>query len=170
MFRWPQSGHRMIEEAREKEVHSKGSEAVSFIPLFTPRSRHQTLHRCSYASTEGSVWAFEVVSLPGGLRKPPDLDECMPGVEKTYLFSNEADVVRAASRHLVDPINMLLPVHDTCGSEATHNNSRLDMRWTGCWSRQNLDECCVPLICMWSSVGASSSSPLLICFSLVTAN
>lgn len=33
----------------------------------------------------------------------------MPGVEKTYFLSNEADVARASAQHLVYPINMLLP-------------------------------------------------------------
>lgn len=31
------------------------------------------------------------------------LDEYMPGIEKTYLLANEADVVRASGQHLIYP-------------------------------------------------------------------
>lgn len=70
------------------------------------------------------------------------LDEYMPGIEKTYLLANEADVVRASGQHLIYPINMLLPelfpgiateLKIICNSEISENQeSRFDMRWLLC--------------------------------------
>lgn len=68
------------------------------------------------------------------------LRDFMPGIEKTYLLANEADVVRASGQHLVYPINMLLPelfpgisLKIICNSEVSENQeSRFDMRWLSC--------------------------------------
>ena len=70
------------------------------------------------------------------------LDEYLPGIEKTYLLANEADVVRASGQHLIYPINMLLPelfpgiateLKIICNSEVSENQeSRFDMRWLLC--------------------------------------
>ena len=74
------------------------------------------------------------------------LDEYMPGIEKTYLLANEADVVRASGQHLIYPINMLLPelfpgiateLKIICNSEISENQeSRFDMRWLLCRRRK----------------------------------
>lgn len=71
------------------------------------------------------------------LAKVNNIDEYMPGVEKTYLLANEADVVRASAQHLVYPINILLPelfpginLRIVCNSEISETKeSRFDMRW-----------------------------------------
>lgn len=85
----------------------------------------------------------ELVELAdNALRSAIQLDEYMPGIEKTYLLANEADVVRASGQHLVYPINMLLPelfpgiateLKIICNSEVSENQeSRFDMRWLLC--------------------------------------
>ena len=76
------------------------------------------------------------------LRGAIQLGEYMPGIEKTYLLANEADVVRASGQHLVYPINMLLPelfpgiateLKIIRNSEVSENQeSRFDMRWLLC--------------------------------------
>lgn len=68
------------------------------------------------------------------LKTVPYLDEFMSGIEMMYLLSNEADIVRASSKHLVYPVNMVLsavfPNEVICNSEVTYmNQSRFDMRW-----------------------------------------
>lgn len=68
------------------------------------------------------------------LKTLPYLDEIMPGIEKMYLLSNEADVVRASGQHLIYPVNKVLseifPGVIICNSEVTYmNQSRFDMRW-----------------------------------------
>ena len=76
------------------------------------------------------------------IRSVPDIPEYLPGIEKTYLLVNEADVVRASGQYLVYPVNIhldaLLPgvnLQIFCNSEVAENQqSRFDMRWLICRS------------------------------------
>lgn len=64
-----------------------------------------------------------------------EIDEYIPGVEKTHLLSVEVDVARASAQHLVYPINMVLPelfqgIDILCHSEVTQGqHSRFYVRW-----------------------------------------
>lgn len=60
-------------------------------------------------STQYSLWkacfittAIEKLSV----KTIPNLEKFMPGVKKTYLPSNEANIVQASGQHLIYPVNV----------------------------------------------------------------